>query len=126
MAIAVERWKGLNGPIEKKDKGYFTTTSELDAIKASVLMSIATDLGSRVRLRRYGSTVMSMVFEQNDSLLKSLCINSVQNALAWEPRVVYEDCTVERYPNENKVQIAITLREASTNELFTIEFGRVL
>lgn len=80
--------QGLQYPIQIDEFGRPKYATSTLLINQSIESILSTPIGSRFGLREYGSLIHTLIFEPNDSILKSLLINYISTAISeWEKRI---------------------------------------
>jgi phage baseplate assembly protein W len=75
-------------PIVPNAYGSIDTVSEDELIKQSIQDILETPISTRFGREDYGSYIYLLIFEQNDSVLKSLLYYYIESALEkWEKRI---------------------------------------
>lgn len=115
------RFKCFDGPVTKKEQGFFTPTTESDALKNSILMCIMTEKGSRPGNRDFGSRISELVFEENDTLLQDLAEEYILEALEFEPRI--QVLTISAQKQNELLKISLLVSEIGSNRQHQLEFG---
>jgi len=86
--------------------GKVASAADQDKIRQNIRIILATRFGDRPILRDYGTRIHSLVHDPNDDALAVLVRKQIQEALlAWEPRVLITNTTVER--NEDTLSLRI-------------------
>lgn len=115
------RFKCFDGPVTKKEQGFFTPSVEAEALKNSVMMCLMTEKGSRPGNRSFGSKLMSLVFEENDVLLQDLAQQYISEALSFEPRVSILKVSALR--ENNLLKFSLLIAEVGSNKQHKLDFG---
>lgn len=116
------KFKGLKTPVTKDSCGYFSTVGSTEVIRSSIRNILFTRVGERVMLPEFGSRLLELVFEPNDSILLSLARLYISESInQWEPRV--ELLSINLKPDQERLYISIayiiTLEGVTDNlELF--------
>jgi phage baseplate assembly protein W len=115
------RFKCFDGPVVKREQGFFTPDTESTALKNSVLLCIMTERGSRPGNRNFGSRLLELIFEENDFVMQDLAYEYIEEALEFEPRVQIESVTARR--DNNLLNISLIISEVGSNKQHQLEFG---
>jgi phage baseplate assembly protein W len=68
--------------------GYLYTQSDVNQIKADLLILLLTSPGERVMLPNFGTPLKTILFEPNDAIVIAQATQMISNAIStWEPRV---------------------------------------
>lgn len=102
---------GLGFPIVKHPLGLFHTSTDLDVLKADLMVLLLTNPGERVMLPAYGTPLRQYFFEPNDpstaEQVKELISHAIQT---WEPRITVEN-----------IEVSTTIDESTLNPNDTLD-----
>jgi phage baseplate assembly protein W len=86
--------------------GGVARAADRDKLRQNIRAILGTRYGERVMLRDYGTRLHSLVHDPNDEALAVLARKQIQEALvAWEPRILVTNVTVERREGEMQIRI---------------------
>lgn len=104
-------WRGLGIPVTNFHGEHWESKYTLDLIWSSIMLIIATPLGTRIMLPEFGSLIPTLVFEPNDAALDALARRYIIDAVArWEPRVDIIDVFVQVNDNEFRIGMKFIVR----------------
>lgn len=116
--------KGLNFPFRVQEgTGKIAMVSHEDDIRQSVELILRTYRGERVMRPDFGTRVEDYLFAENTKETGFALQREIEQALTqWEPRI--DDIAVEAIADEKNaaLQINITYRVRSTNNLFNVVY----
>ena len=119
-----KRHTGLSFPLIKKPRGYFQTSYSRAIIRSSIFTILSTRKGERVFLPEFGSSLMSMIFEPNDSLTHRLIKRLVTTDVTrWEPRVGVVDVRLSNDENSVSLFIEYSIVNTSESDYITIVYS---
>jgi len=97
---------------------------DVEAVKQSVLNILLTNRGEKPFDPSFGSGIRSYLFENIDAVTETLIREDIVFSLNnFEPRVVIEDLSVTAKPDNNSVDISLTVEIVNpVNVVTTIEF----
>lgn len=91
----MENFLGAPYPIQTDARGYLHTISDVDTLRADLLILMLTNPGERVMLPSYGTDFRQLLFEPNDAILESRAVELISNSIrTWEPRITVKDIQV--------------------------------
>lgn len=97
-----KKFIGMQYPLVKTPRGILAQKSNVDQIKADLLQLLLTNPGERVMMPTFGTPLKELLFEPNDETLESKTLNMISDSiLAWEPRIVVQNITVQAGLNKN-------------------------
>lgn len=100
-----------------EDSGKVISNTGVSRINQSISNILGTDLGERFMVPEFGSKLSTIIFEQNDSITRSLIIEYITDALTkWEPRIriIKVDPQIT---DTNTIPVIITYQIIVTNEV---------
>jgi len=114
--------KGELYPLTPTSNGGVSLVSTGDLIKQSIQDILETPIGTHFPNEEYGSNLYLLVFIPNDSILRSLIIYFISEALfIWEKRVRVMNIECEPQ-DENKMNCRVTYRVLASNEIDSFIF----
>lgn len=100
--MAKQRFLGLQYPLVQTPRGILAQKSGINQIKANLLQLLLTNPGERVMLPTFGTPLRDLLFEPNDVILEARAKQMITDAiLAWEPRVVITNISVNSKIDRN-------------------------
>lgn len=116
----------LKRPLEIT-KGEPTIVGDVELIGQSIMDILSTPTGTRFFLREYGSRIDELMFEPNDSVLKTLLRHFIKEAInLWEKRVRFEDIDFQFEEATIKCSILVSIVATNRLETFVYPFYREL
>jgi len=108
----------------KARTGIDTRVFNIDLVKADLANKFDTRLGERVGRPNEGSIIHDLLFEPIDSRTEALITADAQRIINEDPRVDLIEMIVNFTPEENSIQIDMTLQfvEFDMNDSFTVTF----
>lgn len=93
--MTVDKFLGLQYPLEKVPRGLMAQKRGVDQIKADLLQLLLTNPGERVMLPTFGTPLRELFFEPNDPTLELEAQRLISEAIImWEPRVQIQNIQV--------------------------------
>lgn len=128
MANLVESYLGvaLKFPIDINQFGTPNLVFGRDAVNQSIVDILSTPYGTRYFQATYGSKLSQLYFVQNDSILKSLLINYISDALGnWEKRIQVLGVSVNiPQPSQADCNISYKILQSSQVDSFIYPYYR--
>lgn len=134
MTINFKRTKkpGTAVPLVKGTEGFFSRSDFLDSAKRAIIVILLTRVGERVHNPFFGSRLLELVFEQDDSVLRDLAQEYVKKPIEqFEPDIKILSFDVVS-GNDNSVSIIIEfvlrsniLQTGNVTLQIDKEFGRI-
>ena len=91
------------------------------AVKQSVLNILRTNHGERPFKYRFGANLRQYLFENMTNVTAANMATSINLAIRnWEPRLVVLNTNIQARPDEHGVNITVTGRVKSSNEIIDI------
>lgn len=116
------RFMGAPYPLCPDPKGYFHSETDIETLKADMLILLLTNLGERVMLPEYGTDLRSLIFDPNDVTLaekaRDMIIESIRR---WEPRISVDAVEVLTVPDKTSLN-----KQDDHSELQGILFIRII
>jgi phage baseplate assembly protein W len=105
------RWFGFNPPFFGGQEKVLSRQEDEQLIKNDLLQLLLTVPGERVMRPTFGAELRNSVFDMNDSETIDLIRQSMSSAVTEnEPRVTLEVLELTRVPDENKLNIYMSVR----------------
>jgi len=102
-------YRGLAAPITKGNGGYFVSARFEELVWSSISLILFTPLGSTPGRRKFGTSIVDMVFAQVDYLMLYELQAQIKGAIEkYEPRVFVD--SVVCYQQQHSVYAKIRLR----------------
>ena len=114
------------GPILPSDSSYpneqqwlLNTDSDVRLLASNVKMILITNIGERLWMPTYGTTLRSLLFQPNDDTTQGSISAEVARAIAaWEPRVTFQSLSVTRYGTS--INVVVQLLSNLTRQPFSV------
>lgn len=105
----MNKFLGCQYPLVKTSRGLLAQNMGVDQIKADMLQLLLTNPGERVMMPTYGTPLRTLLFEPGDPALALRAKKMISDSiLAWEPRIVVENITVNVQPESSSLNPADT------------------
>ena len=102
--------------------GDISTKKGVNAIKQSVFNILRTNHGERPFNPFFGANLRSFMFENITNITAAAIASQVENALKNdEPRIEVLNVNVKTFPDNNDVQITVTIQIIATSEVTNVE-----
>jgi phage baseplate assembly protein W len=102
--------------------GDISTKKGINAIKQSVFNILRTNHGERPFNPFFGANLRSFMFENITNITAAAIASQVENALKNdEPRIEVLNVNVKTFPDNNDVQITVTIQIIATSEVTNVE-----
>jgi len=111
-------------PMQDDSRGDLAIKREVESVKQSVLNILKTNRGERPFLPSFGSNLLSYLFENVDSVTKTLIRESIILSLQnFEPRVNVLSVNVNQLSDRNAISVTLEVEIITpVNTVTTIEF----
>lgn len=109
--------------------GRMKQSDDFQLIRDSINRILSTPIGSMFGRREFGSRLLELVFENNDSKLHALIPVYVQEALRWEPRITVRAIKIrvsETSLNRLDILISYVVNKTQTPQNLVYPFYREL
>lgn len=89
---------GAPYPITKHPRGFLRTQHGVDQVKSDLLCLLLTEVGERVMLPEFGTSLRKFIFEPNDTAVLEQIKEEIARAISqWEPRIAVQDIIVSNH-----------------------------
>lgn len=107
-------YRGISLPITRLGGEYWASKDLLDLIWSSIVIILGTPIGTRIMLPEFGSQIVSLLFEPNDDVLRSLAKHYIIDAIGkWENRVTLQEVTTSTTEHTLQVKMRFLIKNLS-------------